>query len=343
MPDERHSSEAKGVNGTQMWWIWLIVVIFAIVFSAFLYMYIQYLKYRRQMPKPSYRRPEVRPEIEQWSDDEVHIAWIGHATMLIKIFDVTILTDPIFMHRVGISLLPRVVIGPKRFTAPALHFKEVRNQVDLVLLSHGHLDHFDLPSLRRLARPEADVITAENTSKLLRRMSFGRVHELKVRDTLETDKGVRITAVPARHWGARFPWNRDYRWNGYVIEYRGVRILFTGDTAVTKDYQDLAKTEPGIDVACMPIGAYSPDNFQTAHCTPEQAWQMFRDSGARWLVPMHWGTIVLSVEPIHEPIERLLAAAEKDGQEDRVVIREVGGSFRLPLEEEPQNRLRQKL
>ncbi|KPV42957.1 MBL fold metallo-hydrolase [Alicyclobacillus ferrooxydans] len=313
-----------------MWWIWLILILIAIILGAFTYLYAHYLKYRKQMPKPSYRYPEVRPDIENWRDDEVNIAWIGHATLLIKIYDLTIVTDPVFMQRVGMSPFPGIVIGPKRFTAPALKIKEVQDKVDLVLLSHAHLDHFDLPSLRRFARREAEVIIPQNTSKLVRHLPFGRISELKVRDSMETRQGATITAVPARHWGARYPWNRDYKWNGYVIDYKGVRVLFAGDTAMTKDYQDLGTWEPTIDVACMPIGAYSPDNFQTAHCTPEQAWQMFRDSKSKWLIPIHWGTLVLSMEPVDEPMERMMAAASKDGMADRVVVRRVGESFRLP-------------
>lgn len=312
-----------------MWWIWVVIIILAIFLGAFFYTYSHYRKYRRQMPKPSYRYPNLRPDIENWGDDEVHVAWIGHSTILMKIYDVTILTDPVMMERVGVSILPKVVLGPKRFTAPALRIREIRDKVDVILLSHAHLDHFDLPSLRRLARPQVEVITAQNTSKLLDTLHFGQVSELKLRDSMVTGKGVKVTAVPARHWGARFPWNREYRWNGYVIEYKDVRILFPGDTAHTKDFQDLGEMDPPLDLACMPIGAYSPDNFQTAHCTPEQAWQMFRDSGAKLLLPMHWSTIVLSIEPVDEPIKRIEAAAAEDGMLDKIAVHEVGGSIQL--------------
>jgi L-ascorbate metabolism protein UlaG (beta-lactamase superfamily) len=134
--------------------------------------------------------------------------------------------------------------------------------------------------------------------------------------------------VPVRHWGQRFPWNKGYGWTGYLIERRGVRLFFPGDTAYTPTFKRLPEETGPIDVTFMPIGAYSPDAFLRNHCTPEQAWAMYKDTGARWLVPIHWDTFVLSHEPVAEPMERLLDAAGEE--EDRIVVRQHGETFVLP-------------
>ncbi len=153
------------------------------------------------------------------------------------------------------------------------------------------------------------MITAGGTSKLLRHMPFGEVTELQGEESVTlSDLGMRVQAVPVRHWGNRFPWNTGYGYTGYLIEKNGVRLFFPGDTAYTPEFVKLRKRGK-IDLAFMPIGAYSPDSFQRNHCTPEQAWKMFLDTGARWLMPIHYDTFVLSQEPVKEPLTRLLAAA----------------------------------
>lgn len=241
-------------------------------------------------------------------------------------FGIKILTDPVFSEKIGVSLGGLFVIGPRRHTAPAMRIEDV-GEVDLVLLSHAHLDHFDLPSLRRVLTPRTQVVLPKGTSRLLKGMSYERIIEMHGKESITLQNGVTITAVPVRHWGARFPWNRDYHWTGYLIEHSGVRLFFAGDTAHTPTFAEL-KEIGKIDIAMMPIGAYSPDSFQGAHCTPEQAWAMFMDSGGEWLVPIHWDTFVLSHEPVEEPMRRLLAAA--GDQVDRIVIREHGETFHLP-------------
>jgi L-ascorbate metabolism protein UlaG (beta-lactamase superfamily) len=289
------------------------------------FMTVQYRKFQKMNPRPPFKPTTHKPEHEKWSDDEVSVAWIGHSTLYINLFGFKIITDPVFSEKVGVGL-GKMIIGPKRHTEVALTHEEM-GDVDLVLLSHAHLDHFDLPSLRRLASPDTQVVTARNISRLLKRFRYGKVQEVGGTDSITLDNGAKITAVPVRHWGRRFPWNKDYGWTGYLIEYKGVRLFFAGDTAYTPTFKDLQKIGP-IDITFMPIGAYSPDSFQGSHCTPEQAWQMFLDSGAKWLVPIHWDTFVLSREPVTEPMERLLAVA--GDEQNRIVIREHGQSFMLP-------------
>ncbi|OFW75289.1 MAG: hypothetical protein A2201_03965 [Alicyclobacillus sp. RIFOXYA1_FULL_53_8] len=299
-----------------------LVVAISVVFG---WLFASYRKFTKNLPKPAYQYPRVRPELESSADEEGWFAWIGHSTVYMNLFGVRILTDPVFSEKIGVSLLGLLRIGPKRHTAPALKLDEL-SPVNVILLSHAHMDHLDLPSLRKLADPEIEVITARGTSRLLRGMPFKGVYELGESEEIVLSSGMKVKSIPVRHWGRRFPWNSTYAWTGYSLEHQGRKAVFAGDTAMTQTFKELSNDGP-IDVMMMPIGAYSPDSFQTSHCTPEQAWEMFQDSGARWLIPIHHDTFVLSREPVKEPLQRLFAAA--GSQQDRIVVREHGGIFRL--------------
>ncbi len=271
----------------------------------------------------------VKPEPLKWSDAQVTLAWLGHATVLINFFGIKILTDPVLFPRIGIRL-PGFTIGPKRLTAPALGFRELP-RIDLVLLSHAHFDHFDLQTLRCFDE-NTSVISARATSDLLRRTRFRDVAELDSGEAkiFTTAAGkIDISAFPVKHWGARKR-HDDYRgYNGYLLEFRDGgrrRIIFAGDTAMTDSFAELRRYG-SIDVAIMSIGAYNP--WIRSHCTPEQAIEMANDAGARFIMPVHHQTFRLSFEPMREPIERFEAALRKTPE--RIALREIGETFVLPL------------
>jgi L-ascorbate metabolism protein UlaG (beta-lactamase superfamily) len=309
-----------------VWLLWVFAILVAIGICIAVYILYMFRRWHRVFPKPAYNHPQKRPDIDAFPDDAVTVCWIGHSTVYINFFGVRILTDPVFSERVGLSVLRLFTIGVKRHTAPAVSIADLAGKVDFILLSHAHMDHFDLPSLRRLQHPRTQVITAKGTSRLLRGMRFGSVTEMEGRQHKTFAAELDVQAVPVRHWGNRFPWNKGYGFTGYLLESRGVRIFFAGDTAYTPSFQQLRANGP-IQLAFMPIGAYEPEAFQSNHCTPEQAWEMFCDTGADWLAPIHWDTFVLSSEPVAEPLERLAAAAASD--ESRIVIREHGDVFQV--------------
>ncbi|RIV24715.1 MBL fold metallo-hydrolase [Alicyclobacillaceae bacterium I2511] len=311
-------------------WGWMVLGIGFLIVTVTVYGWWSYQRFARRMPKPPHQAAPFQPQPETWPNDRITVTWIGHSTMYINFYGVRLLTDPVFSEKVGVSVLRLWRVGSPRYTAPALTPTQLVGEVDILLLSHAHLDHLDLPSLRKLMGDKVQVVTAKGTSWVLRKLHFGSVAELSTGQSLVTREGVKVTALPVRHWGARYPWNRRYGWNGYILEYRGHRLLFAGDTALTDSFRDLENSsEVPLELAMMPIGAYSPDVFQVNHCTPEQAWSMFLDSGARWLAPMHWHTFVLSKEPVTEPLQRLLAAAGP--QQDRVVLRWQGQVFTVPV------------
>jgi L-ascorbate metabolism protein UlaG (beta-lactamase superfamily) len=300
------------------------MTLFIIVVLLMAFVFLQYRKYRRDIPQPTFRETFCTNPPRLWNDDDVTLTWIGHSTVLMNIRGVKVLTDPVFSNRVGVSLGPWT-IGPKRHTAPALQVHDLPD-VDVILLSHAHMDHVDIPSLKRLCSPRTRVVTARGTGRLLKRNWFREVIELGGTETVKVSPDLTITAVPVKHWGRRFPWNRGYAWTGYLLDCRGIRVFFAGDTAYTQNLTFM-KEQGGVDIAIIPIGAYSPDSFRSSHCTPEEAWHMFLDTGAKWLVPVHWDTFVLSQEPVEEPMERLLQAAGNDAE--KIAIREHGQVFRL--------------
>ena len=146
----------------------------------------------------------AHPQPNEWSNDQLTAAWLGHSTVLINFFGITILTDPVLFPRIGIRIPPLFTIGPKRLTKPALKFNELP-PIDLVLLSHAHFDHIDTRTLHKFSKRTA-VVTAPRTSDLLRWMRFRDITELRWGESheLHTDRGsLRIKAFRVNHWGAR--------------------------------------------------------------------------------------------------------------------------------------------
>ena len=274
---------------------------------------------REIQPAPKQPRPAT------WSDDRLTAAWIGHATMLINFYGVWILTDPIFSDQAGPNFGP-FAIGPKRYIAPALTMDELP-KIDLIILSHAHFDHMDMRSLAKLAKlhPQAKVVTAAKTSDLLNGKKFSRIEELAWQQStaFEFRQGpLTVTALQVKHWGAR--WRRDtYRgFNGYLLEYNGRRICFSGDTAYMPHFAPLAKG--GLDLMFIGIGAYDP--WIANHCNPEEASLMANQAGARHVFPMHFATFKLSNEPMDEPLRRFKQAIESQ----RIAGEQIGDTFVLP-------------
>jgi L-ascorbate metabolism protein UlaG (beta-lactamase superfamily) len=241
--------------------------------------------------------------------------------VLLKIDGVTIITDPVFSNTVGVRLGP-ATIGLKRLVEPALTIPELP-KIDVVLLSHAHMDHFDIRSLRHLESRATTVVTASKTSDLLRVKRYGRVRELAWGEGTRAG-ALEIRAFPVNHWGARLRTDLYRGFNGYTIETGRYRVLFGGDTAATTSFRNLRKSKP-FDLAIMPVGAYDP--WIHYHCTPEQAWQMAEDAGAESFLPVHHQTFALSREPYLEPIERVYRAAGRHG--DRVAVNSIGQEFNI--------------
>jgi L-ascorbate metabolism protein UlaG (beta-lactamase superfamily) len=260
-----------------------------------------------------------RPDPASWRDDEVTIAWLGHATVLVNLFGTWLLTDPALGSRVGVRV-GGVTVGPRRLVRPALRARQLP-ALDAVLLSHAHMDHTDLGTLARLPRATAAVVQSSN-GDLVRR--FRRVHELGWGESVRVG-GARVEAIPVRHWGARRITDPHRGYGGFLVEKQGCAIVFGGDTAYTDAFAEVGR-RARVDVAILPIGAYDP--YIHSHASPEQSWDMARQMGARFLLPMHHSTFRLSREPAGEPLERVLAAAA--GEPHRLAPTGIGETWRVP-------------
>ncbi|MDB5174106.1 MAG: hypothetical protein JWN51_2879 [Phycisphaerales bacterium] len=261
-------------------------------------------------------KPRQKPDLRGWQDHDLAAAWIGHATVLLRVGGMTVLTDPVLSNRVGVGL-GLITGGPKRLIAPALTIRELP-QIDLILISHAHFDHLDRPTLARLPK-RIPVVTAHQTRDLISDLGFRHVSELRWGESLQLTGGMKIEGHPVRHWGARTFYDNHRGFNAYVIDAGRQRVLYGGDSAYHEGFKGVGK----VDLAIIGIGAYDP--WVASHATPEQAWAMAGHCGADYLLPMHHSTFRLSHEPAHEPMERMLAAAGREA--DRVVVREVGGQW----------------
>jgi L-ascorbate metabolism protein UlaG (beta-lactamase superfamily) len=279
-------------------------------------------QYARDVKRPILA-PYAIPHPQHWPDRGLFAAWLGHSTVLIKMDGFTILTDPVFSDRAGIDL-GLFTLGIKRLVAAALP-RERLPRIDLVLLSHAHMDHTDLPSLRALEDKRTAVVNALRNSDLLRVGRWQTVKELAWGQTQRIG-AASVCAFEVNHWGARMRTDHYRGYNGYVIEAGCYRVLFAGDTAATSSFRSVRSGRP-IHLAIMPIGAYNP--WIRVHCTPEQAWQMAGEAGAEYVLPVHHQTFPLGREPLFEPIERLHDAAGRHS--GRISLRRVGEEFRLTV------------
>jgi L-ascorbate metabolism protein UlaG (beta-lactamase superfamily) len=259
-----------------------------------------------------------RPDPARWPDDRLTASWLGHATVLLNFTGTWLVTDPVLERRIGLGR-GFAKLGPRRLVQPALGKRELP-PLDGVLLSHAHMDHTDLGTLRAIP-PRTRVVVQSGNRDLVRR--FHGVDELAWGETT-TIGGVEIESVETRHWGARMLTDRHRGWGGYLLRKDGRTVLFGGDTAYTDVFTALRERGP-VDLAILPIGAYDP--WVTSHASPEETWRMFRALGAEYLLPIHHSTFRLSREPMDEPVRRLLAAAGEERW--RVVMTEVGQTWAL--------------
>jgi L-ascorbate metabolism protein UlaG (beta-lactamase superfamily) len=261
-----------------------------------------------------------RPEPAKWSDERLTVSWLGHATVLINFYGTWLLTDPALRTRIGVRV-GSVTLGPRRLVRPALSFRELP-ALDAVLVSHAHMDHCDLGTLRHLPR-RAHAIVQKGNGDLVRR--FARVSELSWGQSVEV-AGARVESLEVNHWGARKLTDRHRGYGGFLVEKRGRALVFGGDTAYTKAFSHLKHRGTRVDLAILPIGAYDP--YVYVHANPEQSWQMAREMDAEFILPMHHSTFRLSREPVDEPARRIVAAAGREGW--RVALTEIGQTWTLP-------------
>ena len=235
-----------------------------------------------------------------------------------------ILIDPVFSS---------FLLVLKRRRRPGVRLRDLP-PIDFVLLTHAHMDHLDLPSLRavlrnnrRLRAPAPAVVVPRGVEDLVERLPFREVRVLRTWEATVFDR-LTVTATPARHWGARLFNDVDRGYGGYVLAADGRSLFHCGDSAYFPGFTAIGeRLRP--EIALLPIGAYYPDNFRSVHTSPEDALLAFHDLGSRIMIPMHYGTFRLSLEPMEEPPVRLRAAAQAAGLTNRVLLPEEGRTLLL--------------
>ena len=253
------------------------------------------------------------------AQDQMGVTFIGHSSFFLQIGGANVVIDPIFTPWLFVL---------KRLRRPGLRIQELP-PLDAVLVTHAHFDHLHRPSLRAIARASRIktgrrplLIVPSNCADLVCDLGFERVIELSWWEEFQLG-ATRITATPAKHWGARVIRDMHRGYGGYVLDDGRHSIYHSGDTAYFGGFKEIGeRLDP--DVALLPIGAYYPDSFRAVHTSPEDALRGFVDMGAQQMIPMHFGTFKLSQEPMDEPVKRLLSAARRLGIENRVHVLEEG-------------------
>ena len=265
-------------------------------------------------------KEKVLSDLEKYKDDD-YIAWIGHATYLIKLGDTTIITDPVFSKNAG-----PLIFGPKRYVEPALKLNEIP-KTDLFLLTHNHYDHQDMGTIRRYPYKNSKVLVPLKLGKYFTRYRFKDVTELDWYDEIKVNDNLKVTLLPAVHWSKRSLTDANKTlWGNFLIEYKNKKIFFACDTGYGNIYKELGEKYGPIDLTMINIGAY---NFRPMfdksiyHTTPEEALNVAQDLKSKKVLGTHWGTFVLSLEPIMEPPVRFKDNAEKYGfeKEDAIVFK----------------------
>jgi L-ascorbate metabolism protein UlaG (beta-lactamase superfamily) len=243
------------------------------------------------------------------SENEVAITFVNHATALIQLKGYNILTDPVWSERVG----PLSWVGPKRKRLPGLSFDELP-KIDLVLVSHNHYDHLDLPTLKMLDdRFSPKIIVPLGNKALLKMSEIRNVEEMDWWGSLPFDSSLTVDMVPAHHRSGRglFDQNKTL-WAGYVLSFRGRRIFFAGDTAYSPHFKAIKAKLGAADISLLPIGAYEPRWFMRAvHTNPEEAAQAHLDLGSKQSIAIHFGTFQLTNEAMEQPLLDLAQARQK--------------------------------
>ncbi len=264
------------------------------------------------------------------SAGSLRATWLGHTAVLLQYAQATVLTDPMFGPRAS----PLTFMGPARET-PLPMSRDALPRIDVVLLSHNHYDHLDRESVRWLHSRDRPlfIVPLGLRSTLTRWLSDARVEELDWDGVVELrELGLRVHAEPAQHFSSRTPFDRDRTlWASYFLEplVEAPSVYFAGDSGYAPHFAGVRERHGPPDLALIPIGAYDPRwIMKPVHLNPEEAVQASMDLGATIALGTHWGTFILTDEPMDEPPARFLAEAARRGLDGARVL-DVGGTLEV--------------
>ena len=262
-------------------------------------------------PRSNLAVDSMFPMVARTAPGDLHVTFVNHATVLIQVDGLNILTDPIWSERAS----PVSFAGPKRTHPPGIRFEDLP-PIDVVLISHSHYDHMDLPTLRRLeAAHHPQVVVGLGNGAVLREAGLARVTELDWWQSLQLGPGIQVTGVPSQHFSGRGLFDGDRTlWLGYVIEGPAGPTYFAGDTGAGPHFAQIRARFGRPRLAILPIGAYRPEWFMEAvHISPEQAVLADEILGAGTAMAMHFGTFALADDGQDEPAGELVRALARRG------------------------------
>ena len=265
---------------------------------------------------PGKRFPLQHPDAHRLASPpaQPQLTWIGHSSFLFQFDGVNILTDPVFAERAS----PVQFAGPKRYTPAAMQVADLPD-IDLVLISHNHYDHLDDITVRQLHQRfqgRCQFAVPTGLGDWFHKRGIRNLVELGWWQGRPLGESLEIFFVPAQHFSGRSAWDRNATlWGGWIVQLGDYRFYFAGDTGYGEQlFPLIGELFAPIDLALLPIGAYDPRWFMSpVHVAPEEAVQIHLDIGARQSVAMHWGTFVLTDEPMDEPPRRLRQVLQEKG------------------------------
>lgn len=245
------------------------------------------------------------------SADQAQVTWLGHSTFLIQRGGVHVLTDPIFSDFAS----PLSFAGPRRYVPHMMDYADLP-VIHHVVISHNHYDHLDSATIQQLGNEPLYHVPL-GLAEFFRKAGIAeeRIREYDWWQAQDLD-GIRIEALPSQHWSARGLFDRyQTLWASWLMVFDDYRIWFAGDTGYNPvQFKDIGAHIGSLDLALIPIGAYSPRSFMKPyHVNPDEAVRMHKDLRAERSIGMHWGTFPLTAERPTEPLAKLQEARERYG------------------------------
>lgn len=259
--------------------------------------------------KPKTELPRVDADLSWFhsrKDNQLSVTWIAHSSLLVNLDGYRILLDPVFEERVSL-------VGPSRFNGRIPFNPEDLQSVDLVVISHDHYDHLNRPSIEQVAAKTRQFIVPLGVGSRLRDWGIpeDKITELDWWESHQVDNSLTLVATPAQHFSGRNLLDRDKTlWASWVMMTPNHRLFYSGDSGYFDGFKTIGSRYGPFDVTLLECGAYD-ENWHFVHMFPEETVQAHLDLRGTILHPVHWGTFDLALHSWYDPMQRLVAAAEK--------------------------------